>query len=163
MSTKSYSCPRCGYSTNIRASFKSHLARKRRCKPQLSDVPLTLLQESFKIFINPDMNDPMDYQITIPIDKTIKGFLYMIREREFIRTNENIYKVGKTTQEIHKRLCKYPKKSELILVMKFDNCHKAEKDLLKLARSEFKQRRDIGIEYFEADEKSLMKLFSQIS
>jgi hypothetical protein len=163
MSTKSYNCPRCGYSTNIRGSFKSHLARKKRCKPKLSDIPLTLLQESFKIFINPDMNDPMDYQITIPIDDNTIGFLYMIREREFIRTNENIYKVGKTTQDIHKRLCKYPKNSELILVMKFDNCHKAVKELLKLARSECKQRRDIGIEYFESDEKSLMKLFSRIS
>lgn len=163
---KIHNCLRCGYETNLKNSYKNHLARKRQCKPKLSDIPLSYLQESFDTFLSNNKKQPMiiDYPSILPIENvSTVGYLYMIREREFIKTGEKIYKVGKTTQEIHKRLCKYPKNSELILAIKFQNCHKSETELLRVARIQLKQRRDIGLEYFEGDEHDIMKLFYQLT
>ena len=57
---------------------------------------------------------------------------YILREREFIRLNENIYKIGKTKQPINKRLSQYPKGSELLLCLKVNNCDKFEKNIIKI-------------------------------
>lgn len=79
------------------------------------------------------------------------NYFYIIREREFIKTNENIYKIGKTTQELHKRMSAYPKDSESILSLKVPDCHEFEKIMIKTFKENFVQRTDIGTEYFEGD------------
>ncbi len=43
------------------------------------------------------------------------NYVYLIQPREFIRLNEQTYKIGKTTQEINKRMYGYPKSSKVIL------------------------------------------------
>jgi hypothetical protein len=170
---KLHNCPRCGYSTNILNCFKSHLQRKYKCKPKVKDIPITHLLETYNLYakkeepvvqtpLNSEINEPIlftDYLQRSTVKDITKGFLYMLREREFLKTGEKIYKVGKTTQDLYKRISKYPKNSELILAIKFDDCHTAETELLKRARLQFTPRRDIGSEYFEAEEKELMKLF----
>ena len=35
-----YSCPRCGYTSNIRTKMRSHFKRKNICSPTCSDVPI---------------------------------------------------------------------------------------------------------------------------
>lgn len=156
---KIHKCKRCGYSTNILRCFKSHLQRKFRCKPKLSDIPIEILKEAVDALSPSSVTYPNNMDT---IDH--RGFLYMLREREFIKTCELIYKVGKTTQEIHKRLCSYPKNSELLLAIKFSDCHKAETELLKLLRNNvnLKQRKDIGSEYFEGTDTEIMKTFFQM-
>ena len=49
-------------------------------------------------------------------------YVYLIQEREFIKTSENIFKVGKYKQENNKRINQYPKQSKLILQILCDNC-----------------------------------------
>ena len=49
-------------------------------------------------------------------------YIYLLHEREFIKTNENIYKLGKTKQEHNKFLKKCPKGSILLVQIKCDNC-----------------------------------------
>jgi hypothetical protein len=44
-------------------------------------------------------------------------FIYLIKEREFIKNNEEIYKIGKTKQMALKRIKDYPKNSILLLRM----------------------------------------------
>jgi hypothetical protein len=87
------------------------------------------------------------------------NYIYLIREREFIvHGNTPIYKIGKTTQNINKRLSCYPKNSELLLAIQVNDAHMAEKELLKEFQQRFIHRKDIGNEYFEGNENEMMKL-----
>lgn len=79
------------------------------------------------------------------------GIIYVIQVREFINSNESIYKVGKTTHTIQKRLSQYPKGSKVLHHFKVNNCHLSEKELLKHLRYKMINRKDIGSEYFEGD------------
>lgn len=88
--------------------------------------------------------------------QTINNYIYLLREREFIRMEENIYKIGKTTQFSLKRFNSYPSGSELILHIKCINCHESERILIDLFKLKYKQRKDIGLEYFEGDSTLMM-------
>lgn len=77
-----------------------------------------------------------------------RHYIYLLREREFIKCKEPIYKIGKTCQDPIKRFNQYPKSSELILIIKVNDCHITEKKLLSIFNKKFTQRKDIGSEYF---------------
>lgn len=78
-------------------------------------------------------------------------YIYLLQEREFIKTNENIYKIGKTKQEHLKRFKQYPKGSRLLLQIICSNCDALELQLIKKFKQKFIHRGDIGAEYFEGD------------
>ena len=78
-------------------------------------------------------------------------YIYLIQEREFIKTKENIYKIGKTKQENLKRFHSYPNGSSLLFHMICKDCDILERILMKLFKKMFKHRKDIGNEYFEGD------------
>ena len=59
-------------------------------------------------------------------------YIYLLKTREFIKTNENIYKIGKTKQENLKRIGNYDNVLILICQFKCDDCNKIEKELIKL-------------------------------
>lgn len=186
---KLHNCPRCGYSTNIRSNFKKHLQRKSKCKPKIANVPLDLLNDAYNTFVKQREQfhtpEPEEVSSAVPqlaiataatataatdavatvgtsvaSDAPAKGFLYMLREREFIKTNEDIYKVGKTSQPcLYDRLKKYPKNSELLLAIKVPDCHSMETKLLRSLRTKFIPRRDIGLEYFQGDPNDILREF----
>ena len=84
------------------------------------------------------------------------GHIYLLQEREFIKTNEPIYKLGKTKTGINsngdlKRFKQYPNGSNLIIYRECDDCDNKEKELLSLFNDKFIQRDDIGREYFEGN------------
>lgn len=85
------------------------------------------------------------------------NYIYLLREREFIESNLNIYKIGKSTQENIKRFKQYPKNSELILQIECENCSVYEKDLINLFSLKYIKRTDLGLEYFEGN-KDEMKI-----
>ena len=80
------------------------------------------------------------------------NYIYLVKEREFIKTNENIYKIGRSKQENTKRFLQYPKGSELIIQSRCIDCIKTEKILINLFKTKFIHRRDIGNEYFEGND-----------
>ena len=84
------------------------------------------------------------------------NYIYLIQEREFIKTQENIYKIGMTTKENHTRFKQYPKNSTLLLQIVCDNCKKMEKEITKLFEQKFMIRKDIGREYFQGDYKLMI-------
>jgi hypothetical protein len=84
-----------------------------------------------------------------------KGYVYLLIEREFIRIKENTYKIGKTEQGLN-RIFKYPKNSELIMIIESENCHLDEKLIIKLFKEKFIHKKEYGNEYFWGD-KNLMK------
>lgn len=89
-------------------------------------------------------------------DISMYQYIYLIKEREFVNNNSDIYKIGKTIQDPLKRLVHYPKQSKIITVVTVSNCHIIEKDLIKTFKSKFKWRNDIGNEYFEGDQLDMM-------
>lgn len=84
------------------------------------------------------------------------SYIYLLQEREFIKTDEEIYKMGKTKQENDKRFKQYPKGSKLLLQKICDDCDGKEKTLLAIFKNKFKQRKDIGTEYFEGNYKAMI-------
>jgi hypothetical protein len=78
-------------------------------------------------------------------------YIYMLREREFIASNQDIYKIGRSEQENCIRVVKYPKSSELICKNSCYDCHELENYMIKLFKQKYIQRTDIGAEYFEGN------------
>ena len=78
-------------------------------------------------------------------------YIYMLREREFIASNQDIYKIGRSSLENCIRVVKYPKSSELISKNSCFDCHELENYLINLFKHKYVQRSDIGAEYFEGD------------
>lgn len=89
------------------------------------------------------------------------NYVYLLREREFIKTKEHVYKIGKTRQTPKKRLAGYPKGSEVLMFVEVKNCDTTEKLIIKTFISRFKCRRDIGTEYFEGDRDTIVDVFNQ--
>jgi hypothetical protein len=81
----------------------------------------------------------------------IVNYIYLLQEREFIKTNENIYKIGMTKQKNSERFNQYPKGSILLFQMACNDCVYLEKQLLTIFKDTFIQRKDIGNEYFEGN------------
>ncbi len=90
------------------------------------------------------------------------GYIYVIREREFVNMNQNIFKIGRT-ENFLRRFSQYPKNSEIVFVNKVNDQCKIETDLIRKLKQKFKQRKDIGNEYFEAEKNSLLDIVKQIT
>ena len=82
------------------------------------------------------------------------GHLYLIKEREFIKTKENVFKIGKTTN-IKNRMPAYPKDSRVYVIMHCaTDIHAVEKKLIEHFDATFTKRTDIGHEYYFARNES---------
>ena len=100
-------------------------------------------------------NSSNNNSILLESRKDYNSYIYLIREREFISSHSNIYKIGRTTQEKSlkiKRFNAYKKGSEIILLKKVcnDQVILIENKLKNIFASTFKRHAD-GIEYFEGD------------
>jgi len=85
------------------------------------------------------------------------GYIYIIKEREFINSNTNIYKIGRT-QDILERVKNYPKNSKLHYTVIVNDVVNTETKLIKLFIYHFNHRKDIGREYFEGDVKQMIDI-----
>ena len=88
----------------------------------------------------------------------VTNYIYLLQEREFIKTNENIYKIGMTKKENYTRFNQYPNGSILLFQMICNDCKTMEKIILKTFYGNFKQRKEIGSEYFEGDYTSMIDI-----
>jgi hypothetical protein len=86
-------------------------------------------------------------------------FIYILQEREFVKSNEEIYKIGKT-RGLRNRMGDYPRGSKIKLVFPCYDCDDVEKELLKMFDITFTKRRDIGIEYYQGDLKNMTNIAS---
>lgn len=79
------------------------------------------------------------------------NYIYLLKEREFVNSLRDIYKIGKTKQSNSKRFLQYPKDSILILQVICVDCTKTEYEIIKLFANKYKQMKSIGTEYFEGN------------
>jgi hypothetical protein len=84
--------------------------------------------------------------------------IYLVKEREFIKTNENIIKVGYSYQDNLGRFKNYPKGSKLLFQIYVENGQECEKQILKAFKQLFINRKDIGSEYFEGNIKLMRNI-----
>jgi len=86
------------------------------------------------------------------------NYIYLLQEREFIKTNENIYKVGMTQKENFERFNQYPKGSVLLFQIICNDCKNMEVQVIKQFKEKFIIRKDIGSEYFGGNYKSMIDI-----
>ena len=86
------------------------------------------------------------------------NYIYLLQEREFIKTNEKIYKVGMTQKENFERFNQYPKGSVLLFQIICHDCKNMEVQVIKQFKEKFIIRKDIGSEYFEGNYKSMIDI-----
>ena len=84
-------------------------------------------------------------------------YIYLLQEREFIKTNEPIYKIGKSKQENLKRICNYPNGTKLIFQTICNNCDILEKKLIAIFKTKYELQKEIGLEYFKGNYKEMIK------
>ena len=82
--------------------------------------------------------------------------LYLMHTREFIKSEEKIYKLGRSFT-LDNRVKQYPKKSKIICMVNCENSILCEKELIKLFKGKFIQKLDYGTEYFEGDKKLMIR------
>jgi hypothetical protein len=81
----------------------------------------------------------------------IDSYIYLIQEREFIKTKEPIYKIGKSRQEPMKRINQYPKGSICLLHIICKDCDKIETELINIFKKKYEQMKEVGNEYFKGN------------
>jgi len=79
----------------------------------------------------------------------MESYIYLVHPKQFVKSNQNIYKIGKTRRP--DRICFYGKGSLCVLMMLVGDCDYEEKRLIKFFKQKFKLRNDIGLEYFEGN------------
>ena len=79
-------------------------------------------------------------------------YIYIIHERTFVKTNANIYKIGKT-KNIKNRLNGYNKGSKLLFTIPCNDCSRMETIILNYLKSNnnYIQAKEYGNEYFICD------------
>ena len=88
--------------------------------------------------------------------------VYILITREFIRSNENVYKIGRT-KNLKRRFNTYPKGSELLNSFEVKDSIYVEKQLKKKFTNAFIHRKDIGHEWFEGNKSDILKMFDDVS
>jgi hypothetical protein len=96
------------------------------------------------------------------LDDNNNEFIYLIKEREFIKTKEPIYKIGKTKQENLQRIKSYPNGSILLLYIITNDCDKKEKEIIQKLKEHFIHKKDIGNEYFMGDYNYMINIILSI-
>ena len=81
----------------------------------------------------------------------MNGYIYLLQEREFIKTNEQIYKIGKTKQENLKRIHSYPNGTKLLIQMICSDCDLLEKNIIQTFKNKYELQKYIGNEYFKGE------------
>jgi len=89
------------------------------------------------------------------ISKEKRNYMYLLQEREFIRSEQPVYKMG-ITKTLYNRMGQYPKGSIIICVMPIDG--DPETLCLHRFREIFIARTDIGSEYFQGNIDEMVKL-----
>lgn len=132
----------------------------------VSDIPKWVLEES-KVLVEPRIVPsvpPMpSISSTQPANtdqKDQSGFFYIIKTPD---VPEGVYKIGKTTMvDPNKRLCRYPTYSCCLYTIHVENADLFEDLVMRKLKLVTKRRMEYGLEYYEADIKTLVNEVHQL-
>ena len=77
--------------------------------------------------------------------------VYIMHVREFINSNQDIYKIGRTSQAHTKRADSYPKGSFLLFHTYVKDSCSMERQIIDGFKETYVHRPEFGLEYFEGD------------
>lgn len=133
--------------------FDTMTASLELLKGQFSSL-LLIESKNKKVAKQPEKTPSVQVHDTIVPEEHSKNavhqHIYLIREREFINSNENTYKIGRSGN-ICGRVKNYPKDSEMIALFLCKNNVIMEKKILSLFRNNYKEMKKYGSEYFNGD------------
>lgn len=86
-----------------------------------------------------------------------RNYVYLLQKEKYVKTGENVYKIGRTKRKNFKRFNNYTKGSELLFQKCCIDCYEMENLIIEKFKKKFIHRSDIGREYFEGDCVSMMK------
>jgi hypothetical protein len=91
-------------------------------------------------------------------------FIYVIREREFINSGDDIYRVGRSGN-ISQRMANHPKGSSLRLILKVGNAVQAKHEVLsRLNTCKYLVNcTDIGEDYFQGNLDTIISIVTQVA
>lgn len=84
-------------------------------------------------------------------------YIYLIRERTAVAADQNVYKIGKTTQDDFKRFKAYLKGFEIFMISRCRDCHRAEREIIRLFKSKYTHEAGYGLEYFRGDPEDMIE------
>lgn len=108
-----------------------------------------------------EFNKDVSNNEKIKTTNKMEGHLYLLREKVDIDSNEDIFKIGKTTVELKRFKAKNYRNAEIYYFIHIDNCHIAEKILIK----SFNEKLGLpvrGREYFKGAIANIKTLFINI-
>lgn len=166
-----YVCEKCGYSNVNKLKYENHLARKTPCVRTLTitENDLNRHLDEFGSKIKQETEEKMAEQFaalkSVPKKKTVKNtieYIYIVQEREFVNNDEDIYKIGKTSNNIRVRMNDYPKNSALHYVTGVIDSTSIEKKAIALFDAEFINMKNIGREYYKGDLLTMMQKLNKL-
>jgi predicted protein tyrosine phosphatase len=89
------------------------------------------------------------------------GYIYLIREAEFVATGSPIYKLGKARLDELKYYIKSSDENAIEIILHVDDQDRIRRRLNKKFKETFKQRKDIGVEYFEGDRNMMILIICE--
>jgi hypothetical protein len=87
--------------------------------------------------------------------------IYILQEREFIRLQEQTYKIGET-EKPHRRFSGYAKSSELQYISKVDDVRFVEQSAKLRFKALFHQKKEYGTEYFNGNIQDMISEIDKI-
>jgi hypothetical protein len=169
MAKKPYTCPRCDYKTNDKRNMRRHLYKlKKKCQATKNNIELT--EEIKQITLTDRI-----YRIPKPVINISRPeiltnneeyhYVYLVRPKENVAHNENVYKIGKTKlkkPDINiSRLTSYGAGTELIYVSQCDNCDLLEREIIEEFNKNF-SKHTFGNEYYVGNKHEMMKIIADL-
>jgi hypothetical protein len=115
-----------------------------------------------KLYQNKNIKNKDNGDIKI---KMVQGYVYIIRECDFVRLNEDIYKIGRTAQiNPEDRFQKYRKGTEIVGFFGVKDSIECENKIIKCFSNHIniKKMNEYGKEYFQGDKNVLLNEILQI-
>jgi hypothetical protein len=142
-----HTCKYCTKKYKSKSGFYSHKAICKKKPPSPENI---LLERITQLENQINQNKKV-----IPVVEI--QYIYLVQEREFTKTGEPIYKIGKTKQENLTRFKQYSKGSIMLCQIISKDCDEDERILLSKFRTSYVPRKDVGSEYFEGDYEKMIQ------
>ena len=152
-------CIKCNKKLSSKQSLKKHLLI---CKGVSNPLECHLCHKIYYDSSSKSKHLKKCKEVFIQEENKNIEYIYLLQEREFIKTNEPIYKIGKTKQERLKRITNYPNGTKLVIQIECNDCDTYEKLLITKFKKEFIHKNDIGNEYFYGDRFKMVNIIYDI-
>ena len=159
---KPFSCKKCKQRFTFATNMYRHATNCTGVSKQTEICPIENNQQN--------VQEDTDVEDTIAPNETaqvVAAYIYLIREREFVRMNEQVYKHGKTRSRTVSlnvdRWRAYKKGSELILIKKVpvDHVDVIERKVTRTFSLHFERHPD-GLEYYIGDPEEMTRIIDNV-